>query len=154
MRTPIPASQLAFQLQHEFIANIDQEVAANLNIDPARLREYERKVLLYRMAIVMFVLYQEASEFPQYGKVLQELEKLVFHTGPTEESWITLASIKSAVSDVEGLVSSGKTWSWSRAWLQEVGVDESNPVTLLHFGTFWMDFLATSQKAIREFDPL
>ncbi len=154
MQTPIPASQLAFQLQHEFIANINQEVVSNLKIDPVRQRGYDRKVLLYRTAAVMAILYEEKVQSPQYGKVLDELEKLVFHAGLTEESRIKLTDIKSAVSDLGDLVASNKPMSWSMAWLGDIGIDESNPVTLNFFGTFWIDFLATSLKSIREFDPL
>jgi hypothetical protein len=153
MRTPIPAALLAEQLMHEFIANINQEIVSGLAIPPAKIREYEAKVLLFRTASVIMALRLTEPQFPPFQRVEEDLEKLIYAGGMTQENLTKVQTIQAAMASLATLLDSGKPASWSMAWLKDIELDETNPVTLHQFGWFWMDFLKASQNALAQFDP-
>ena len=51
------------------------------------------------------------------------------------------------------LIEEKKEFSWARAWLNDVGIDETNPATLMIFVLGWMDLYIVVKQAIRTFQP-
>jgi len=79
------------------------------------------------------VLMSEERKKAGFAAVRESFERLVFQQ-PKKKAAI-LAEVKATMYDINRLLEEKKAMSWSRTWLDAVGVEETNPATLalLHF---------------------
>lgn len=150
----VEARELAESLFDEYIRKIVVDAAKNFRLDAAMIAPFEAKTKLYQMATVLMALKGEERRNPRFLSVTQHLESKVFPSS-FEEGAAVLAEIRTAMRDLNDLLApSGqrREMSWARAWLQDIGVDETNPVRLALFATHWADYHIMVVKTLREFN--
>jgi hypothetical protein len=139
-----------------FLMSDESSVSPQLELDDASHPLYRGKVLLYKCALILMAAATEAATDPRIRPMLEGFEALIF--GPqSPESEIKLDAIRAAMRDLGILLdaeSRGIQFSWAVEWLGDVGVSESNPVTLALFSTWWMNLYTMLIKTIRDSAPL
>ncbi len=151
----VAATELAQSLLKEFVRNIVGDAAKNLYLDTATTARYEAKTRLYQLAAVLMALKGEEGRNPRFLPVREHLESNVFPSSPDEGASL-LAEVRTAMQKLNDLLAPAgqrKEMSWARAWLQGIGVDETNPATLALFATHWMDYYIMVVETLREFNP-
>ncbi len=153
----VEATELAQSLLNEFVYKIAGDAAKDfdLRLDAATTARYEVKTRLYRLAAVLMALIGEERKNPRFLAVRDRIESNVFPSSPDEGASL-LAEVRTAMRDLNDLLAPAgqQRWmSWARAWLQDIGVEETNPVTLHLFATHWMDYYIMVVDSLREFKP-
>ncbi len=117
---------------------------------------FRDKMRLYREAIVLMLLSSQAQKERGYNEVLKSYERLILPGAATPQGIAKLEALQAAMQDISRLVNDHgerKEFSWSAAWLNEVGHTESNPVTLSLFALFWIKYYSTVAGSLAELRP-
>jgi hypothetical protein len=69
----------------------------------------------------------------RYLGLVREFEKLIFPSSPASEGMAKLEAVKSAMKNIDELISEKKELTWARSWFSGIGHDETNPATLIMF---------------------
>jgi hypothetical protein len=127
-----PASYIAQQLYLVFV----RDHAKGL-FDPTRLHIPEdkrelffRKISFYCEAAVLRVLLTERATDGRYEELVQEWEKLIFLSQPSDQVAEKVEAIKAVMIELGELFTEEKPFSWCRRWWEDVGHDETNPALL------------------------
>jgi len=153
----VEASELAQSLLDEFIRKIVADVK-DLQLDAPTRERYEAKTRLYQFAAVLIALIREERTNTRFLAVRDHLERCIFPPS-LDQGKDLLTEVRAAMRDLGHLLDPGeerrrKEMSWARAWLQEIGVDETNPATLALFAIHWMEYFIMVTKSLREFSPV
>ena len=103
--------------------------------------DFRAKLQLYREALVLLALSLEAQDDPRFEDALKSYEKFILPGTPTPEGLEKLERLKAAMRDLGSLISGGdkkRQLSWAKDWLNSIGHEEWNPVTLILFASNWM----------------
>ncbi len=87
------------------------------------------KMQLYSDAAALRVLVTTKNKDKRYEPLLWEFEEYLF---PSDEGQKRLAALKSAMDEIQTL-SNDPEITWARDWLLQLGLDESDPATLVAF---------------------
>lgn len=136
----------------EVLAELLFQEIAQAELGPAEPREFHLprtvwpqfrdKMRLYRTAAVLMCLISHARSKPEDENVLRAYESLIFPPTPTQSGMATLEALRHAMKQLANLVDPNgerKTLSWSADWLRGIGHEETNPMTLTIFATYWMN---------------
>ena len=153
----VPSAELAQVVLDEFVENATMNVQPRrgLLIPDEKEAHFEAKMRLYRLALVLIAVMNEEQKNPNFLKVKESLEALVFPE-TQEEVRLLLLELRSAMKHLSELLfppDKAKWMSWSRTWLQDINIQETNPITLHLFALWWMEHYIATAKAIRELNP-
>jgi len=150
----VEATELAQSLLNEFVHKIVVYAPDDLCLDAIMTARYEIKAKLYQLAAVLMALMVEEGKNAGFLPVREHLEADIFPSSP-DVAGSLLAEVKTAMQDLNDLFAPGqrKQMSWARAWLNEIGVDETNPATLTLYACHWMDYYTMVVKSLGEFNP-
>jgi hypothetical protein len=149
----IEAAELVDVLLEEIFKDQHTPRTEHLHIPADKEDVFVSKVDFYKQAALLRgVIIQELSN-PKFASVRKQLEPIIFRASTQEEGMIVINEIKQAMLSLDKLHESVKPMSWSMSWLADIGINESNPVTLQFFGTFWIDFSLAFYKTLNELDP-
>lgn len=147
---------LAESLVDEHVRKIVVDVAKDLHLDAATRARYETKMKLYQFTSVLMALMVEEQKNPRFHAVRDHFERNFFPPSPKQGAQ-RLAEVKKAMWDLNDLLSpagrQGKETLWARAWLQDIGIDETNPVTFILIEHHWISYYVSVTKTLREFNP-
>lgn len=149
----VEATELAQSLLNEFVDKIVGDVAKDLRLDAVTTARYKAKTRLYQLAAVLMAVMGEERRNPRFLAVREHLERNVFPSSP-DEGARPLEEVRTAMLDLNNLITppgQQREMSWARAWLQDIGLEETNPVTLALFATHWLDYYIIVVDALREF---
>jgi hypothetical protein len=117
---------------------------------------------LYQLATVLMALLNTEQQDPRFLAVREHFERNVFPTSP-EQGAELLAEVKKAMRHLNDLIdlinpekqqgAEGKAMLWAHAWLQDIGVNATNPVTFFLFAHYWMTYYTMVHKYLRMFNP-
>ena len=145
--------ELAGVLLTEFILLPETERIIQIGANAEEL--YQAKVRLYRLALVLMGLTLREQKSVHAAKVRQSLERLIFSVDKSEaESFLT--SLRFAMMQLDELLhpkETPKDMTWAMDWLKDIGIDESNPVSLALFSLKWMEHYTAVVKSIDSFCP-
>src|SRR5947209_2600724 len=96
-------TELARVLLNEFVNNTTLEAKPRLRMEVDKESYYRAKSRLYRIALVLLALMSEEQKNPQFSKVKESLEVLVFPESQ-EEGMLFLEEIKSAMRHLSELL--------------------------------------------------
>ena len=150
---PISASDLAGLLLEEMISTqrIDPR---HLKIDDDARARFEEKAWLYQAAGVLMAITSLEDKRKEYSTVKVEVESLIFQPRPTPNALHLVASLRAAMKNLYDLlfpVNPRAYMSWSRAWLLDINIDESNPANLALFAMQCTSFYTTVTECLGQF---
>jgi hypothetical protein len=133
----IPSKELAQVVIAEFIIEPGQPLES-LSLG-SQAEDYQNKVLIYRLALVLIILLAKEKEHPEFLKVRTELESLTFEN--FRDGISLLEHVRTAMSNLSDFLfgEQRRELSWARMWLQDIGIIELNPATLTLFALDWMN---------------
>ncbi len=115
---------------------------------------FRERIFLYREALVLMTLVTQSQADPLFLPTLREYERILFQDGPEEAIRSgRLSAIKNAMEELTDLLLKPRSdpyLSWCRRWFAEIGHDESNPITLMLFLTFWMDWYIAVRESLNK----
>lgn len=120
---------------------------------------FEQRVFLYLVANIAIALSDAASKRPHLFAVIEHFRTLV--RAEMSSRWrynheFTDDAVKRAAGDYAKLLFTNReanralSFEWSREWLREVGIEETNPQTLFEISHTWMIHHVTLAKFIRK----
>ena len=151
----VAPAELADALLSEFVASTPTIAGKKLTLDEITRPRFDKKALICGIASVLLALAREEEGNPRFTAVRAELERRIFPVKPTRSGIVILDDVKRAMNDLSALLfpnGQPQEISWARNWLLDIGVDESNPVTLALLAMYWLDFHATASKALQSFE--
>jgi hypothetical protein len=152
----VEASELAQALVDEHVRKIIVDVAKNLHLNAATRARYETKMKLYQFTAVLMALMVAEQKNPRFHAVRVHFESYFFPPTPKQGAQ-HLAKVKKAMLDLNDLLTPAgrqeKPTLWARAWLQDIGIDETNPATLILIEHWWISYYVSVTKTLREFNP-
>jgi hypothetical protein len=145
------------QSMHEVVVEerAEDNLPQQFGIPEAALSDFRAKVTIYREAVILMLLLSESESQAKLKGVLVAYEKIVFGSIPSPISLQKLNAVKSAMSNLNSLLDlekKTKEFTWAKEWLNEVGHDEYNPVTLSMFAVHWMDEFVSVGKSIQDLE--
>lgn len=168
-------NSVAQTLFEDFIDN-DKQFPKQPTIPNERLADYEKKMFLYRFALVIMALLAEEQHEPTYSKVIPIVESYVLPASPSEQAVAYMTRVRDAMNDLNALitradrpgimelltqqkdpnrgVNQAPEYSFALAWLHDIGVDESNPVALFLFSLWWMEAFIMITKTVQGVKPV
>jgi hypothetical protein len=152
-RQEIKEAELVDVLLGEIFKDHHTPRTEHLNIPADKESVFVSKVDFYKQAALLRVVIIHERSNSKSAKVRKQLESILFRASSQEEGMIIVKEMKLAMLSLEELHESVKPMSWSMNWLADIGINESNPVTLQFFGTFWIDFSLAFYKTLNELDP-
>ena len=150
----VNATELAQVLLNDFVNNTTLDAKPNLTMEADKESYYRAKSRIYRVALVLIALISEEQQDPQFSKVKESLEVLVFPEAQ-EEGILFLEEIKSAMRHLSELLfpaEQPREMSWALNWLHGIDIEETNPVTLSLFAMRWMDSYVMIKETLGEFN--
>ena len=96
----------------------------------------------------------EEEQNERFGMVREILEGKLL---PASPDLTILNEIRTAGGHLAELLSptgNPREMSWAMKWLDDVGIDESNPVTLALFSMKWIDSYVAIVKFLRIYKPI
>ena len=160
----IRASELASLLFSECVLGDQQGVMEThfvryKNEPSFRQGNFEQRVFLYLVANIAIALSDAASKRSELFPVIEHFRGLV--RAETSSRWrhnheFTDDAVQRAAADYAKLLFTNReanralSFEWSREWLREVGIEETNPQTLFEISHTWMIHHVTLVKFIRK----
>lgn len=126
----------------------------NLAMDKLATQNFQNKAKIYQVAAVIMAIMSAAEKNKDFNKVRDALEKLIFPPAATPAALDLVSYLRIAMADLSKLLFSANPlnqMSWAHAWLHEIGVEESNPVTLSLFAMQCMDYFINAREALGKF---
>jgi hypothetical protein len=148
------SEDIAQALLDEFISQKELYNHPYFNIDEKNKFIFENEISIYQKATLLVAILSKEENEPNFVKVRKSFESLIFSKSQ-EEELNNYSSIKEAMIKLKDLFYNKdcKRFTWARTWLENIGIQESNPASLAQFSLFWMnDFIAISDVLDR-FDP-
>jgi hypothetical protein len=149
----IKAAELVKVLLEEIFKDQHTPRTEHLNIPADKEDVFAAKVDFYKQAALLRVVIIHEQSNAKSAKVRKQLESILFRASTQEEGAVVVKEMKQAMLSLDELHDSVKPMSWSMNWLADIGINESNPVTLQFFGTFWIDFSLAFYKTLSDLDP-
>jgi hypothetical protein len=151
-----PADILARTLFDEFVEKQIPETRELLSGDAKTHPMLDSQIKLYQFASVLLAVLDAERRNKAFTPVRESLERCFFPPSFAEGATV-LDELRHAMSDLASLIQPDgepRPESWARSWLARVGIDESNPATLLLFAIRWPDHYVAVAKSLREFTPV
>ena len=109
---------------------------SKINLTKDQYAEFKSKFLskarLYFDTMALWAILNAKRKDQRYDCLLAEFEKLVMPPEPTSAGLRRLADIKDAMADIEQqIIKNAKVLPWCRNWLLDIGLNETNPYTLM-----------------------
>lgn len=142
------------QILYEEMIERPHILAFNLVMDEAATENFQNKTKLYQVAAIMMAIMSVAEKDKRFNKVKDALERLIFPPSPTPVALDLVSRLRIAMADLSRLLfpaNPRNQFSWARAWLSDIGVEESNPVNLAIFATQCMDYFIGARKILDRF---
>lgn len=153
-RQRIAPEELAEALVSELIGAAASNMTKHFALEGEALARFDLNARRYAIASVLLALGREERKNSRFAAVRAELERRVFPQSLTAEGIALLGGVKRAMAHLSELLfpkAQPTQITWARDWLREIGVDESNPVTLSLLAIYWMDYHITASKALQSF---
>jgi hypothetical protein len=145
---------LADVLLTEFIADKDENARFNLRWPASDV--FQNKVARYKLALVLLALLAAEQKDARYEQVKTHLEKLVFSPDIADGMPFFL-QVKSAMDEISQLLDArdnpAQWMTWAQHWLEDVGINETNPAVTFQFALLWTDNYVTIAGALNDFHP-
>lgn len=149
----LPPSDLADILFEELVE--PQHIYdPNLVMGELAAKNYENKARIYQLAAVMIALMSAGQESGYFQQVRESLEKRVFPPTATSNALDLVTCLRDAMADLSKLLfptNPKNQLSWARAWFSEIGLDQSNPITLSRHSMQCTDFFINARDALSKF---
>ena len=113
--------------------------------DNARIQAYHCEVKLYEQAVVMVAIIGYSRAHPEFEALLTEYLRKLTGVGPA------LNAAGARVVELIDPNGARKAPSWSMAWLQRIGLQETNVVRLSLFATYWVNKYIAVVKSLDDF---
>jgi hypothetical protein len=147
----IPANKLTGQLLDTFASQTSAMEGLILCQVPEEVAlRYQEKMREYQSALLLMALSGESERRNEFAEAVSAYEYLVFGPKPTPLGLKKLEAIRSAMKELNLLLSAreaGRELTWSLNWFAR---EVSNPATLALFGMSWMTRWATIVKLLRD----
>ena len=151
----VASNVLADVLVSEFIMNKNENARFNLeNWKPSVA--FENKVVCYKLALVLLALLAAEQKDSRFEKVKTNLEKSVFspHIVDGMPFFIQVKSAMDNLSELLTIRDNPAQWMlWASRWLEDAGINETNPVVTFRFALMWTDNYVTIAGSLKEFKP-
>jgi hypothetical protein len=137
------ANEFADLLFEEMVIRIDDQPLKELQLSAVMRERFETKLKLYQLAVVLMALRAEESSNSRLVAVREHFENNIHH----------LNEVKAAMQELGELLTKAqepKPMSWARRWLQGLGINETNPITLMHFAHRWTSRYVAVVNTLRE----
>jgi len=150
------ADTLATSLFEEFVEKpIGSDIP--LSTDNTLTTPLERKIRLYQFACVLLAVLDAERSNPAFSQVREIFESKFFPPTFAEGAEL-LDEVKHAMKDLSDLiqpVEKGKSnpMSWGLKWLNDIGIHQDNPATIVMFVLRWPHHYVAAVKALGKFDP-
>lgn len=156
------AAEIAQVLVEEFVEGDSLGGEWDATIPAHAMPRYRAKVLLYRVALVLMALLSEETKNVQCLRLREAFEGLMFgmpgaETGPDAEQIKELEKVRHAMKCLNDLLfpaEKPRQMSWAKAWLQEIGVEVTNPADLAFFAMCWMGEYTMVVRTVQELTAL
>lgn len=126
----------------------------NLVMSGLAAKNYKNKVKIYQLAAVTIALMSVGQENCYFQQVRESLEKRMFPPTVTSTALDMVSCLRDAMADLSKLLfptNPRNQLSWARAWFDEIGLDQLNPVTLSRHSMQCMDFFINARDALSKF---
>jgi len=150
----ISAAELGDMLLEEIFNEQYNPPIEHLSLSPDEKDIVVSKVDFYRQAALLRVVIIQELSNSKFAVLKNHLETIIFRASSQEEGMQIVREMKLAMLSLDELNELVKPMSWSRNWLKDIGIDESNPVPLQLFGSFWIDCSTAFYKTLNDFDPV
>jgi len=153
MKATVAADELAQKLFSSFVLGEETSVMksqdSDLRAKPGfQLQAYEHQKFIYLAASIAVALTTASDKNPAIIQVIPHFRQLV--TAEMYKRWgegidIVDSEIERASHDCFVLLFTNPkdnrvlSVDWSQTWLEQIGVKESNPVTLFLISTYWKE---------------
>lgn len=143
------ADEIAKAIVREYVLAKTDHLPDGMVVDRSIKPNLAAKMALYKVAIVLMVLLAEEENNPDLLSVRVAIEA-IFHLDQPEGQ-DRLRAVKVAMEKLNSLILSQdrREFTWSRSWLEELGVEETNPARLALFAMHWFDHYVMVTKIIR-----
>jgi len=124
--------------------------------NPGTRERYETKRATYRAACLLMAVLAEEQRNPKFALVREAFEREVLPAVPSVEANATVGQLKAAMGDLANLIDATERQqavSWAHNWLLDAAADETNPVCLTLFASWWMNYYVSIVDSLRDFDP-
>jgi hypothetical protein len=119
---------------------------------------FESKASFYRLAMVLSELIKRENKNLKFEAVRDKIDQFYFKE--TDEGMNRLALVYAAWEGIAEMLTAvdAKDVSlhmrWAYSWLDEIGIEEINPLKLLIFTQLWVQDLIMVAKVLKDLDPL
>ena len=145
---------MARTLFAECIENDELLEKDSFGVPPLFAQAFAEKARLYREAMGLLILLNQAKHSKEYEPVLRDYERLILPPTPIPEGVEKLDLLKVAMRDIAALIDpDAKALNWSLHWLTDVGANDCNPVDLVLFSSYWVSLFSVMEKGISGFRP-
>ena len=148
------SEDIAKALLDEFIFSKELYNHPYLKIDENDKIIFGNEINVYQKATALIVLISKEENNSNFTKVRDSFESLIFPKSQ-EEELNNFNRIKSAMLKLKDLFFNKdcKRFIWARTWLENIGIRETNPVSLAQFSLFWMNCFIAVSDVLDKFDP-
>lgn len=133
------AAEIAQVFFAGFVEDRAFEARQILTVNDEQRPGYDAKSHLYRVALVLMTLVSEEKGNSKFAALRESFEALVLpDTDELRAQY--MRDLTSAMLDLSELLTPSenpKQMSWAAAWLEDIDIQETNPVTLFLFGLEW-----------------
>jgi hypothetical protein len=122
------------------------------------------KTRLFRLALILMTLEHKQKEDARLAEVISNLQRLTYASANQDLPFAK--ALHAATTAIRQLISltqdrqqegPGKTPSWARDWLADIGVDEHNALRAATFALYWLDEIILASDIVdesqRKLDP-
>lgn len=135
------AADMAEALLREYIEPSALDPAIDFRSSPQIKERYRYRMRAYRLALVLMTVASREQGDARFASVAEALESLTFPESQAAQVTFVTA-LKADMNNIRELIhpeKKGREMSWAMKWFQDIGIDETNPATLMLFSMHWMN---------------
>jgi DnaJ-domain-containing protein 1 len=125
---------------------------SNIQIDQEKKRDFYLMLMVYRIALAFVMLEQQRKKNERFELVGQALKTKLDEQLSKAEFSLAVTNAKKKLEELL-FSDSGKELTWSREWLDAIGIEVLNPSDLTFFAVGWLDAYAALLETGSSLNP-